>query len=504
MKLADTIKEFLIESINTYARIEIEEDETLDFQEQFKHHEPESVEDSELEWDSISSDEAADDSQCTKNEDEISFDYKKKAVEFWRSGKTKNLNIRTVAHRFKKVISKTQLKRWAHQINKGGTYKEKLNEISQYTLNRFIEATECGKIVHDIDLRRWALTAHKNFMNSDARFKASKEWVNKFKRAHRITSRKITKFITRKTLEDSKNLKKTAEEFTNNVKSVINDLGLENVYNSDQSGFQFEMHSGRTLANQGSKEIECVVQSISSTTHSYTIQPTISADGKLLSPLYLVLKEIGGDFGPRVEKTLFKPTNVFVSASKSGKLTSDHFKQWLTEIYFPNVGDNSALLIDSWSGHCSEVVDAVTPPNKKIVLKIIPKGTTGQIQPLDVFGFRIWKNFVRHFSDIVILSGSDINLHLRNNIIKLQSLVHNQLSSPRYINMLKYAWYKSGYIEKTPPEFINLVTFGFGDNSEPRCHICGDLAVITCSWCKKPLCLKHFFEEYHYCNEYIP
>ena len=83
------------------------------------------------------------------------------------------------------------------------------------------------------------------------------------------------------------------------------------------------MHSGRTLANQGSKEIECVVQSISSTTHSYTIQPTISADGKLLSPLYLVLKEIGGDFGSRVEKTLFKPTNVFVSASKSGKLTSD-------------------------------------------------------------------------------------------------------------------------------------------------------------------------------------
>ena len=70
--------------------------------------------------------------------------------------------------------------------------------------------------------------------------------------------------------------------------------------------------------------------------------------------------------------------------------------------------------------------------------------------------------------------------------------------------MFKYAWYKSGYIEKAPSEFINPVTFGFGDNSEPRCHICGDLAVITCSWYKKLLCLKHFFEEYHYCNEYIP
>lgn len=106
-----------------------------------------------MEWDSISSDET-DDSHCTKNEDELPFDYKKKAVEFWRSGKTKNLNIRTVAHRFKKVISKTQSKRWVHRINEGETYKEKLNEISQYTLNRFIDATECGKIVHDIDLRR--------------------------------------------------------------------------------------------------------------------------------------------------------------------------------------------------------------------------------------------------------------------------------------------------------------------------------------------------------------
>ena len=86
--------------------IEVVEDETLDFQEQFKHHEPESIEDSELDWDSISSDEA-DDSHCTKNKDKLLFDYKKKAVEYWRSGKTKNLNIRTVTHRSRKVISKT-------------------------------------------------------------------------------------------------------------------------------------------------------------------------------------------------------------------------------------------------------------------------------------------------------------------------------------------------------------------------------------------------------------
>ena len=66
MKLVDTIKEILIQSINKWTGIEVVEDVTLDFQEQSKHHEPESIEDSELEWDSTSSDEA-DNSHCTKN-----------------------------------------------------------------------------------------------------------------------------------------------------------------------------------------------------------------------------------------------------------------------------------------------------------------------------------------------------------------------------------------------------------------------------------------------------
>ncbi|KYM76158.1 hypothetical protein ALC53_13431 [Atta colombica] len=30
---------------------------------------------------------------------------------------------------------------------------------------------------------------------------------------------------------------------------------------------------------------------------------------------------------------------------------------------------------------------------------------------------------------------------------------------------------------------------------------CSNIAVVKCLWCKKSLCLKHFFE-YHYCNEY--
>ncbi|XP_023289600.1 uncharacterized protein LOC111674285, partial [Orussus abietinus] len=149
------------------------------------------------------------------------------------------------------------------------------------------------------------------------------------------------------------------------------------------------------------------------------------------------LKEASGQFGQVVEKTLFRPQNIFPLASKSDKLTSEHFKTWLKDVLYPNIGQQSVLLLDSWSEHCSDTIEKTKPADKNIVAMMIPKGTTGRIQPLDVYGFRVWKNFVRRFSDIVLLHNYDVILHLRNNIIKLQSLVHNQLSSPRYKSMFQ-------------------------------------------------------------------
>lgn len=183
---------------------------------------------------------------------------------------------------------------------------------------------------------------------------------------------------------------------------------------------------------------------------------------------------------------------------------AEHFKVWLKEVFFPNVGEKSILLIDSWSGHCPEAVSEVTPRDKQVITMIIPKGTTGKIQPLDVYGFRIWKNYVEHFSDSIMLMDYDLDLHLRNNIIKLQSLVHNQLSSPRYENLFRYAWFKSGYIKEQPDYFENPVEFAYGTLSQSQCEIegCTNVAVVRCSWCKKSLCFKHFFEEYHYCSTY--
>ena len=64
------------------------------------------------------------------------------------------------------------------------------------------------------------------------------------------------------------------------------------------------------------------MQSVSSTTHSYTILPTINAAGKWLSPLFIVLKETKDEFGPIIHQNLFQPDNVCLMVSKSGKMTS--------------------------------------------------------------------------------------------------------------------------------------------------------------------------------------
>ena len=61
------------------------------------------------------------------------------------------------------------------------------------------------------------------------------------------------------------------------------------------------------------------------------------------------------------------------------------------------------MTIDSWTAHRPDVVRQATPAGKDIISMIIPKGSTEEVQPLDFYGFRIWKNHVGNFSDSVIL-----------------------------------------------------------------------------------------------------
>lgn len=141
-------------------------------------------------------------------------------------------------------------------------------------------------------------------------------------------------------------------------------IGEDNVYNSDQSGFNLETHAGRTLAVKGSLKVECLAQSLNSLTHSYTIQLIVSVNGDLKTPLLIVLQEISGKFGPIVEKTLYKADNIVIFTSKSGKLTSDLAVNWFANVFLSNTGENSVLLLDSWTGQTEKKFNNIDTDNK--------------------------------------------------------------------------------------------------------------------------------------------
>jgi len=123
-------------------------------------------------------------------------------------------------------------------------------------------------------------------------------------------------------------------------------------------------------------------------THSYTIQPLISAKSVLFSPLLIVLQEKDGNFGPIVKKSLFEPENVHVLASKSGKLTSNLVRKWFEEDFLPVSNKKTVLLLDSWSGQNEKIFQTVLKSSRFLKIETIPAGTTGMIQSLDVLFFR--------------------------------------------------------------------------------------------------------------------
>ena len=125
------------------------------------------------------------------------------------------------------------------------------------------------------------------------------------------------------------------------------------------------------------------------------------------------------------------------------------------------VSEKCILLLDSWTGQKNNsLFDAMSGSNSCLRLQIPPK-TTPYIQPLDVYGFRQWKTFVRKITDIIELDKLDIDLKDRLNIITMHSLIYDQLSSPKFNKMWRYSWFKSGYTNTHPGLFQNVLEVCF-------------------------------------------
>ncbi|GJQ66238.1 hypothetical protein Trydic_g4293 [Trypoxylus dichotomus] len=110
----------------------------------------------------------------------IDLDYKTRAVDYWKSGKSKPRTLAGVIQKFKKVKSLRQVRRWEESVNRGGTNTDKLRFIIEYVLTNFENSILDGKIIHDMDLRRWALEGKEEIAHKS--FKAGHWWIFHFKK----------------------------------------------------------------------------------------------------------------------------------------------------------------------------------------------------------------------------------------------------------------------------------------------------------------------------------
>lgn len=392
------------------------------------------------------------------------------------------------------------LTRFRKYVEAEGTFLMKMKEVEKFVQNKFQESRDNElKPVHDIILRRWAIDKSKEIGFEN--FKASPTFVKNLKSRLEIKSRKVTKIVTRRYSTEKVDLDQKTTAHLELTNSALSSYNPKFVFNSDQSNFTKEFYSTRTLSHKGEKHTLLTVNSISNTTHSYTIQPTISAAGELLSPMLICLQETtGNEFGPKVKEQIEAntPENLVVVCSKSGKLTKEHVKVWINNCLTPHVTEKSLLLTDSWSGQTDEFLNESLPIEKKNLLATmtIPAGTTSLCQPLDVYFFRQYKVFVRRIYDEMMLESNEEEAQNRLFFLKLHSLIHNQFLAEAFRPMLKYAWFKSGYHVSDPGKFKNVTEICFDKKDvSQNCDNCGNLSFMTCAHCNKYLCLTDFLKK---------
>ncbi|CAI5446682.1 unnamed protein product [Caenorhabditis angaria] len=318
------------------------------------------------------------------------------AVDFWSSttgkssnGGKKRRSLGTMNHRFpfiKKESHLAQLRVYEREGKVGVDRRNAMIFISKELSIRVKEELKKCNILHDRDLRIMALKIQKeNGLNFD--FKFSDSWILAWKRGHGIRSRRITKFVARRNLVNQDEIQKKSDDFVASAIIKMASYSKSDVFNMDQSGFQYEMFTKRTLAQKGCKKVFGCANSTSATTHSYTILPLVSAAGKLHKTVFVVLQESKGVFPA---KGHFMAPNLVVRAGKSHIMTKQHMIQFFNEVVFSSTMPDKLLLIgDAWP--CwkdSSAIDSVKPANKSYEMMLIPPGCTGMIQPLDAIFYR--------------------------------------------------------------------------------------------------------------------
>uniref|UniRef100_A0A8R1HQC5 HTH CENPB-type domain-containing protein n=1 Tax=Caenorhabditis japonica TaxID=281687 RepID=A0A8R1HQC5_CAEJA len=235
--------------------------------------------------------------ELEKVEKAVVFFGSKKGV--YKNGKRIRPSLAAVNHEFRFIKNEKHFKKFQEYESNGTLKANHRNNLELVFVQFDKEARKHiknGNILHYTVLHFLIRDIIKQHNLDIENFVGSDDWVNGWKRRFGQSLRKITKFVSQVRHKTRKQIEKDAKGFVAAANQVIPLYHSSNVYNADQSGFQLDMHTARTLIFTGFKHVHCVVQTVAGITHFYTVPPLISASGKLHPKLFVILKEKGGQF----------------------------------------------------------------------------------------------------------------------------------------------------------------------------------------------------------------
>lgn len=447
-----------------------------------------------------------------KTYEKVPFDVKLKIV--ITSNENPNWSFKTLQKRFKQHLRyPSEIARFKKEILSGGTFQDKMELVKQNVYDRFTEAREQKQLVTRRQLQYWAMAAAIQFRDAEDekdvfRFVASSTWLTDFIKLYRISNRRVTRYISKKEIKSPDEIMNSAIQFQTLIQSISPEYNADFIINTDQTGCEYRTNVFRTYTHKGEKLVEISIGDLNKVTHSYTAQYSLTKSGKLLEKVFVCLQEPGDTFGVRVKKEVDELLqlckNVNIVCSKSGKLTSYLYEQYLQTVIKPYVGNNRFLmLVDSWGGQKNIYTynEIFTDDESKPTcnLQIIPPKCTPICQPCDVYFYRQVKIIIKRIQNCpdILIGGEKIELNSRYDAIRIQSLTHYILSSPKFKNMIQYAWYASKLASEREI-FLNVNQLCFPVNIHNLKCLCNKQnSFIKCSWCASNLCFQCFFVNFH-------
>ncbi|GAU94551.1 hypothetical protein RvY_06306 [Ramazzottius varieornatus] len=169
---------------------------------------------------------------------------------------------------------------------------------------------------------------------------------------------------------------------------------------------------------------------------------------KLLPILFL--EKDNGIFGPIIKRTMFKARNLHATASTSGKMTKQLLIEWWKRVFFSYMHCHCIFLADSWPTFADQdAVEKVRPEELEYEMITIPPKVTGQIQPLDVLCFRMYKGYFRKISNwifsndqsVIFLSRLRLSQLIEEALLYLSTVSVSELRLEERLNPLASATY---------------------------------------------------------------